>query len=271
MSTPPNPNAFRRLLAVLVLALFCSVWTAPATIGITVVPSDPLDAVSAVAHCSGATLAVTFNKTVDPISGTDVLNYSIFDSEGGVSGVVAAELSADQKTVTLLIEPPLVSGNSYVLIVENVADADQNFIIEDVVPVTFDTTPQVSCGAVLNTLFPPNNQLVDVGLSAAASEGNLQVRVYSDEPEIELLDDARLVEGRLQLRARRNPGSDGRVFLIVVTSTNACGNVGVCCSTVVVPQSGSQASLNSVQSQAAAAQAQCSPTGSPLTPYQILP
>jgi hypothetical protein len=41
------------------------------------------------------------------------------------------------------------------------------------------------------------------------------------------------------LRARRDHAGDGRVYLVVVTSTDPCGNVGVGCKSVVVPRSGS--------------------------------
>lgn len=137
------------------------------------------------------------------------------------------------------------------------------------VPLQFDTEPPVvDCTLAVNTLSPANNHLVDVGL-AANSGGILQLQVFSDEPELSVLDDAVLNNGSLQLRARRNPTLDGRVYLIVVTSTDACGNIGVCCRTVVVPLNGSQAALDAVNAQAAAAQAQCSPQGAPSTPYRM--
>ena len=134
-----------------------------------------------------------------------------------------------------------------------------------------DVPPTVTCRVARSVLSPLNLALVNVGLSAATSEGTVRIQVFSDEREVGPIKDAVYANGILKLRARINPHSDGRVYLIVVTSTDPCGNVGVCCSTVVVPKNGTQKALASAQAQAAAAQAQCSATGSPLTPYRILP
>jgi hypothetical protein len=59
--------------------------------------------------------------------------------------------------------------------------------------------------------------------------------------------------------------------LIVVTAADACGNIATCCTTVVVPKNATTGALNAVQAQAQAAQANCSPAGSPTTPFRILP
>jgi hypothetical protein len=73
------------------------------------------------------------------------------------------------------------------------------------------------------------------------------------------------------LRSERKGNEDGRVYLIVVKAVDAKGNVGLCVQTVVVPHDQSQASLNSVQLQAAAAQAYAlSHNGAPPPSYFVI-
>ena len=75
----------------------------------------------------------------------------------------------------------------------------------------------------------------------------------------------------MNLRSQRDGSQDGRVYLIVVTATDAAGNSTFGCKTVVVPKAPAAPWVNNVNAQAAAALATCTATGSPLTPYVILP
>jgi hypothetical protein len=247
--------------------------SAEATVSIdVVVPPDPPEVLSAVADCHGSEVVVLFSEPLDPPSSTDVFNYTIQDPVGAFHVVIAATLGSDQQTVSLVVDPPLNPALSYLLSVTAICDLVGDCLSVQTVPLAFETiAPDVVCSVATGTLFPANNALVNVDLSAASTEANLQVQVFSDEPEVGQLQDATFSNGILQLRARRNPGSDGRVYLIVVTSLDPCGNLGACCTTVVIPKNGTSAALAAVNAQAAAAQAQCSPTGSPSTPYQILP
>lgn len=232
--------------------------------------TNPPVVLSAVASCDGLTIVVTYSEPVDRDAASDIFNYIVQDGQGNESFVIAAALF-DSQTVHLLLFRPLSSENSNTLaLVFCIPDLAGNCLYGQTAPIEFDTTPPVvTCSVATSTLFPVNNALVDVGLTAATDFSSpVQVQVYSDEPA---LGDATYQNGLLKLRARRNPAGDGRVYLIVVTSTDACGNVGVCCTTVVVPHNGSAAALNSVQAQAVAAQGQCSPSGSPSTPNLILP
>jgi hypothetical protein len=268
LETPLNPSSSYTLFACCVcdLAGNCSgEQNQPITFD-TTAPT----AISAVGSCDGNQVVVTFDQPVDALVGSDEFHYIIVDQDGNPSTILDAQLAADQRTVTLTVEPPLDRTRSYTF-TTFMCDVCFN-CAESSLPITFDTTPPaVSCSVAVSTLFPANNALVDVGLSASSSDPNLQVKVFSDEPEVPFLEDATYSNSVLELRARRNPGSDGRVYLIVVTSTDECGNVGVCCASVVVPENGSAQALASVQAQAAAAQSQCSPAGSPATPHQILP
>jgi hypothetical protein len=111
--------------------------------------------------------------------------------------------------------------------------------------------------------------LINVGLAATATDNcpgelTLQVMVFGDEDDEEQTGDGNhapdakdIALNTLRLRSERKGDGDGRVYLIVVKATDVAGNVGFCCSTVVVPHDQSEASLSSVQSQAAAAHAFC--------------
>ena len=247
--------------------------SAEATVSIdVVVPPDPPEVLSAVAECHGSGVVVVFSEPLDPASATDVFNYTIQDPVGVFHIAIAATLESDQQTVTLVVDPPLNPALPNLLSVTAICDLVGDCLSVQTVPLAFETVPpDVACSVATSVLFPANNALVNVGLNATSTEANLQVQVFSDEPEVGPLQDATLSNGILQLRARRSPGSNGRVYLIVVTSSDPCGNVGGCCTTVVIPKNGTPSALAAVSAEAAAAQGQCSPTGSPSTPYRILP
>jgi hypothetical protein len=130
-------------------------------------------------------------------------------------------------------------------------------------------SPAVRCSVSESVLWPPNHNLINVGLAATATDNcpgalTIQVMVFGDEDDEEQTGDGNhspdakdIALTTLRLRSERKGDGDGRVYLIVVKATDAAGNVGFCCSTVVVPHDQSEASLASVEAQAAAAQAFC--------------
>jgi hypothetical protein len=114
----------------------------------------------------------------------------------------------------------------------------------------------VQCSVTVPVLWPPNHQLVNVGLSVQVSDPNatIQVQVYVNDDALPS-DAADLAPGRLRLRSQRQGSGSGRVYLIVVTATDAAGNVAVSECTVVVPHDHSAHSLAAVEQQAADAEA----------------
>jgi hypothetical protein len=116
-----------------------------------------------------------------------------------------------------------------------------------------DTTPPaLACSVDVDTLWSPNHQFVDVGLSIVASDvcdpaPAIGIAVTSDEdpalatgaggpvhcPDA-IVD---LASQTVQLRAERAGPGDGRVYRITVTATDSCGNASVCSATVRVPAS----------------------------------
>jgi hypothetical protein len=117
--------------------------------------------------------------------------------------------------------------------------------------------PAPSCSVVQSLLWPPNHQLMNVGLSVqlngdADPSTHLSVHVYAND-HANTSDAADIAPDILQLRSERQ-GSQGRVYLIVVTATDASGQTGFDVCTVVVPHDRSGGSIARVQAEAAAAE-----------------
>jgi hypothetical protein len=147
-----------------------------------------------------------------------------------------------------------VSGNSmsFTFIMPTGEDHDDPTELIDTI-VTAELRRVSPPSIALDSLWPPNHELVDVGLGVTSA-----FVVYSDEAEGGTPD----ASGSLLLRAERAGTGDGRVYLIATTSTDTFGVTTDHCFTVVVPKSQSASHVASVNRQAAAALAQCpSPTG----------
>lgn len=137
-----------------------------------------------------------------------------------------------------------------------------NITVHDTVP------PVLNASVGVGTLWSPNHDLINVGLSVSASDNSgdpvaVQVAVFSDEDDVtgaggEMSPDAKdIAPVTLRLRAERAGNSDGRVYLIVVTATDSSNNVTRACLAVVVPKSQSNASAASAAQQAQAAVNYC--------------
>jgi hypothetical protein len=94
------------------------------------------------------------------------------------------------------------------------------------------------------------------------------VSVFSNEEDGDSLDATDIGPGTLKLRQERAGNSRGRVYLLVVSATNASDNVGVNCCTVVVPANQSAAAIAAVEAAAAQASSYClSNNGAPPPGY----
>ena len=107
---------------------------------------------------------------------------------------------------------------------------------------------------------------VDVGTSCVG-RATTRVAVYSNEPDDSngdgsTTDDAQLDPPDLYLRAERRGGGDGRIYLIVATSTYA-SLTGRACTAVVVPKSQSKKHRDAVGAQAKAMVQACEVNGPP--------
>jgi len=141
--------------------------------------------------------------------------------------------------------------------------------------------PVVTCNVTTTTLWPPDHLLINVGLSVSAADNcpgvTTSVAVFGDENDEEATGDGNhspdakdIAAGTLRLRAERKGNGDGRVYLIIVTATDASGNVSRCCRTVTVAQSQSKASVASVAAQAAAARLFCEQNGTAPPGYFVI-
>jgi hypothetical protein len=115
--------------------------------------------------------------------------------------------------------------------------------------------PTITCSVADSLLWPPNHRLVSVGLGVAVDppDAHLHLRVLADDHAVPA-DVADIGPDTLRLRAERQGNGTGRVYLIVVTATNAGGTSFDVCA-VSVPHNQSPRSIAAVQQQAAAAEA----------------
>jgi hypothetical protein len=154
------------------------------------------------------------------------------------------------------------------------ASAPNNTSVTDILHVTA-TSAAVNVSSSVGTTFlwPPNHDLVNVGLVAAAATACdpnpvIGVSVYSNESDTEdtgsgnFSPDAKdIAPGTLRLRAERKGDGDGRVYLIVSKGSDHYGDSGYDCSAVMVTKSQSAASVAGVTAMANAAVASCKPNG----------
>jgi len=94
------------------------------------------------------------------------------------------------------------------------------------------------------------------------------VTVYSDEDDVDpqtigdMSPDAKdIALGTLRLRSERRETGDGRVYLIVVRTSDGTGNGAFSCTTVTVPNGSGGPPQASVNAQAAAAKTFCTNNG----------
>ena len=143
-------------------------------------------------------------------------------------------------------------------------DGTENSNVATVTIKVNDTqAPVVNCSVTTALLWPPNSDLVNVGLTVSASDNDgqlptLEIAVFSDEDDegqaAMMSPDARNVApSTLRLRAERDGEGDGRVYVIRIKATDQSNNSSFSYCTVVVPKSQSKAHVGEVNAQAAAA------------------
>ncbi len=112
------------------------------------------------------------------------------------------------------------------------------------------TPPEVGCQAAVDSLWPPNHKFEDVGFSftfddiCAPDTVTTSISVTSDEATATESGSGGLnhcadavvgPDGTVRLRAERSGNGDGRVYVVTVSATDACGNVASCTVNVSVP------------------------------------
>ncbi len=142
----------------------------------------------------------------------------------------------------------------------NLDGTDQEILVTgltwaDGIALQLPAAPTVTCTVADALLWPPNHRLVNVGLGVNADppDASLHIAVYGND-NASPADAADIGPGTLQLRSERQGNGTGRVYLVVVTATDAGGSSSDVC-TVAVPHDQSARSIASVEQQAAAAEA----------------
>jgi hypothetical protein len=178
----------------------------------------------------------------------------------GPSNAFAFALNADG-SFSYTPQPGFTGIDTFDYVV-NDGDVDSNLAT---VTITVNDTqsPSVTCSVTKALLWPPNSDLVNVGLSVTATDNDgeapaVEVEVFSDEDDEEqsggMSPDAKdVAASTLRLRAERRGDADGRVYVIRIKATDQSNNVSYSYCTVVVPHSQSKSSLSAINAQAAAA------------------
>lgn len=128
-------------------------------------------------------------------------------------------------------------------------------------------TPNPVDAAACTYLWPPNHELVDVGMPF---DPTVDVLVYSSELDEEANEDGLAdavfdEQGALCLRAERSGEGIGRVYLITISSES-----GFECCTVVVPHDKSKAGMAIIEEEAVLAEASCLLTGEAPEGYSLV-
>src|SRR5690606_32707760 len=160
---------------------------------------------------------------------------------------VAADTCTD---VTVSNDAPATFPPGITVVTWTATDACGNTATcEQYVTVYDATAPFLACDLERHLLWPPNHTLVNVGLEVQVDDDcdsgvPLSVIVYSNEDDTENSgsgvhspDAKEAAPDTLRLRAERNGGGHGRVYLIVVSAEDLSGNVGESTCVVVVPKS----------------------------------
>ena len=219
--------------------------------------------------------AVDDTATVEVNSGASSLDVLANDSDPDsdpltisavTQGTNGGTVSTDGATVSYTPGPNVLGADTFTYTIDDGQGGTDTATVT--VTIVDTTPPDVTASVDTASLWPPNHQMENVGLTVNTSDNGggavtTAVSVYSDEDNLapgsgNFSPDATLVPpSTLQLRAERSGAGDGRVYLIAIVATDASSNSSVSCVTVVVPKNNSPQALAAVAAQAAAAQAYC--------------
>lgn len=92
---------------------------------------------------SDNTLDVTFNEVLDATSAQTVANYSLDNN------IAVTSATLNGRVVTLAVNPALTEGNTYMLVVNNIADTAGNVMTTaDTVVFTYGVSPEFNCATI---------------------------------------------------------------------------------------------------------------------------
>ncbi len=115
-------------------------------------------------------LDVTFNEVLDATSAQTVANYAL---DNNIS-VTSATLNG--RVVTLAVNPALVEGNTYTLIVNNIADTAGNVMTTaDTVVFTYGVSPEFNCATIAEL-----RSKMDISDHSGSVNGNVEYKLTGD-------------------------------------------------------------------------------------------
>jgi hypothetical protein len=221
--------------------------------------------------------AVDDTATVEVNSGANSINVLANDSDPDLDAlVISAVTQGSNGAVThngaAVFYTPGLNFQGTDTFTYTIDDGQGGADTASVTVTVADTTPpQLTASVGTASLWPPNHQLENVGLTVSASDNGgavtTVVSVFSDEDDLapgsgNFSPDAKNVAPlTLRLRAERSGAGDGRVYLISLVTTDASSNSSASCLTVVVPQNNSAQAHAAVTAQAAVAKASCDANG----------
>ena len=203
--------------------------------------------------------AVGWNCVNPPAGQTGTITCTTASLPAGAAAtfIIEARVSCDVVNGTNIINSATASSVTLDRVAANNTTATSTIVS--------NPPPIVNATVATDTLSPPNHDLVNVGLTAIASDGacpaptSFAVSVFSDEDDQSANEPANSPDAKdigvsaLRLRAERSSSGDGRVYLVVVKATDSGGATGFSTVTVVVPQNQSAGSQAAVEAEAAAA------------------
>lgn len=236
---------------------------ATGTVNVTVSPvNDPPVA-------NNDSYATNSNATLN-VPATGVLGNDTDIDSGALSAVIVSTVSHG----TLTLNPdgsfsytPAIDYTGSDSFSYRANDGAANSNVATVTLTVNDTVgPYLNSSVAISLIATTNSDLINVGLAASATDNSggavtIQVAVFGDEDDqtptvkntLHSPDAKDIAPVTLRLRGERVEANDGRVYLIIVIATDSSGNISRNYQTVVVPKNNKQASIDSVNAQAAAA------------------
>jgi len=235
----------------------------------------------------------TVNVTVNPVNDAPVANNDSYSTNSNTALNIAApgvlgndtDIDADSLTSSVVIASGPSHGTltlnldgsfSYMPVTDYTGADGFSYTAYDgtvssnaaTVAITVNDTvgPYLNSSVAMSLITSTNSNLFNVGLAASATDNGggpvtISVAVFGDEDDqtatlpgmVHSPDAKDIAPTTLRLRGERVEANDGRVYLIVITATDNLGNITRNYQTVVVPKNNKQASVDSVNAQAAAA------------------
>jgi hypothetical protein len=237
----------------------------------------PYVTVATATNATGCQTSCTWDVTVIDNPPTITCPGDITVECTGTSGasVVFAATAIDDCTTNPTITYVPASGSTFPIgttLVTATATDDNGQTDQCTFNVTVEDTtdPFVSATARRLMLFLPRNGLIDCVLQYSAFDTcdatlDNTVEVYSNQPDTggAFTPDAGWTGTALEIRAEVDltVPDPGRVFLIVVRSTDDAGNTGIRCTWVIVPKTATSQDVVGARNIAVAADADCEAGG----------